>query len=568
ALQLYPDASQSNWENMQSQGFTVQAYALTQSWMAENVTAGANVPSHDATIVDYLLTPATPLTNGEVSPCYWDITQMVDEWYFTGNNYGVMLKADKESGYTGNCVAQFASSTYDLFAENNHLAYPTVRIIYLNMLGLEDYWTYRALDAGVAGTAYINDFTGGLSIVTPLAAVDSAHTPLNVSLVYAPESNDPNINALKVGNHFMLNLQCYVKPVTIGGVQKYKYVDSDGTVHYFEDENGEWKDDSGLGLTITVSEDYYTIRDKKDNIMEFYADTGRLCKIKDSVGNITQLYYTVQDGKYYLSSVTNGTHTITFERENNNTGSRVYRIHYPDPDSADGKRFVQFTYTPSNSNIYHLTQYVKQNGIEKPTHIVNYSCSNNLVDQIISCPYDAENTPDSLSGTTLIFDYNTVGEGTARRRRITAYRMAAHANGELEKKQTPEGEVVNWRYYYDVSYHHRATRYTSRIKTDGGTYNNELYLFDSSGRTISVQDQDGHAAYQEHGISGGAKNKVTFASDTQRHVANLLKNHGFESGNATNLSGWEKLGGSSDNAAIKGTTENEPTYVGNKAMKV
>ncbi len=559
-LNLYPDPRLTHLDTlnaMASQRPVLQAHAVQETWATNEITWG-NQPETDSDMLDYEIVEAKNGSEDATRWYGWNITSLVDDWYTSGVNNGVMLKLDNESGYTGNTVAKFCSSEFNLLEDDNSIVFPLVSITYLNMLGLEDYWTYHSLDAGVGGTAYVNDFTGGLTIVTPVASVDSAHTPLNVSLVYSPGSNDASINALNVGNHFMLNLQCYVKPVTIGDVQKYKYVDGDGTTHYFAQKNNKWTDESGQDLTLSMGDGYYTIRDKKDNLLRFYADTGRLCNIKDSVGNNTQLYYTVVNGKYYLSSVTNGTHTITFTRDSNNRLSRVY---YPDADGTNDQRFAQITYTASKNGIYHLTQYIQQGTTLTPTHIVSFPCDHNVVSRIISCPYDADRADGAaLSGTALIFGYTNEGNLSEHRRRITSYKMVPYVNGTLQSNQ-PE-------YHYAVTYHRNATRFTSQIAGDSGVFSNELYTFDALGRTRSAQDQDGYATYQEHGISGGAKNKVTFTSDTRRHVANLLKNHSFEKGDATTLTQWAKIGNSGDNAAIKGTADNEPVFVGTKAMKV
>lgn len=548
-LNLYPDPEQTNLDDMATHKPAIQAHAVTDSWDNDTLTWNEQ-PTFDSTVLDYDIIGAENGSENAMRMYRWDITELVDDWYTSGTNNGVMLKLNSETGYTGDKVARFCSSELTGYT-NNSDAFPMITITYLNMLGLEDYWTYHSLDAGLGGTAYINDFTGGLTIVTPVASVASEIMPINISLVYSPGSNDSSVNKLTVAKDFMLNVQSYTKKVTIGGVTKYKYVDDDGTIHYFEEDNGVWKDDAGLGLTLSDSGGYYTITDKQDNHIAFYADTGRLSRITDNNGNRLQLYYNAET--LYLERITNNTHSIYFEQEN----GRLVRIKYPD---TDGKtRYAQITHTDYNNNIQRLTQYVDQNGTYVPTDAVSYPCSNGVVSGIVSCPYDPENPPavnNSLSGTALRFGFNVVTVSGAKRRRVTSYRMCPYTTGT-------DGTAE---YSYTVTYGDRSTLYEQKVS--GSTLGKELYTFDTLGRTITAQDQDGNALFQAYGLSGGSENKVTFSSGTQRNVSNLLKNHNFEKGSATVLTNWTKHGNTDDNAAIKGTAESEPTFIGDKAMKV
>ena len=61
------------------------------------------------------------------------------------------------------------------------------------------------------------------------------------------------------------------------------YADGDGTLHYFYPEGSVYKDEDGLGLSITKSGNNYTLRDKKDNIS--YFSNGVLSYRQDANGN-------------------------------------------------------------------------------------------------------------------------------------------------------------------------------------------------------------------------------------------------------------------------------------------
>lgn len=560
-LQLTPyltDTAYADYTTMAEKAPVIEAHAVTSTWNKTTLTWN-NAPSHDSTVLDYdIIGPKDDAT--AYRRYEWDITDLVDDWYTSGNNYGVVFKYDNETSYGSNMVANFVSSNV---TNTDKGYYPVISIQYMNMQGLEDYWTYHSLDAGVGGVAYINDFTGTMTSITPIASVDSAITPINISLVYSPGSNDSSINALNVGNGFMLNVQSYIKKMPIGGVTKYKYVDEDGTAHYFEkNEDNNWVDDGGIGLKLEVGSDNHIIRDKQDNKIYFYANNGRLNKYVDNQGNELQLYYTVINSAYYLQRIENGKHTVTFERDSQN---RLLKVHYPTEN--EGTRYAQFNYTDATvSNIYHLTQYVKSGSTYVPTDIVGFTNSHGIVNGIISCPYNKENPPTTadntaLIGTALRFTYNYDAETSTLRRRVKTYKKQAYEG------INSEGVAVYGAtdYAATITYGKGSTMYTSTL----GETRTELYTFNRHGQTITAQDTEGNALFQSQGQSGGSKNKVTFTSTSQRAVTNLAINHNFEKGTSSDSTpNWYFSGDTNDNSAIRGTSDGDTPHLGALVMKV
>lgn len=552
-LNLHPDPiiSVDDWDEMATHLPVIEAHAPTEYWNHSTLTWNTQ-PAWSSIVLDYDIIQAESSTSA-YRMYSWDITTLVDDWYTTGNNHGVMLKYNSEDAYYGNKIAKFCSALRTGFTDNTAV-YPVIHFRYINMSGLEDYWTYHTLDAGAAGTAYINDFTGNLTIVTPMASVASAIMPLDVSLVYAPDSNNSSINKLNVGHNFMLNVQSYIKKEEINSQTRYKFVDGDGTVHYFENVNGVWKDDGGFGWTLTVGTSTLSIKDKQDNVTRF-STSGRISKYIDNCGNEREYKY---DSSGYLTEITNGTHSITIERD---WANRLQKLWYPDSDG--NRRYAQITYN-DNDTIYHLTQYALKDGVYKPTDVVNFSTADGtrVIRHIVSCPYDEANPPENsaslIHGSALTFMYNTVEESPVLRRRITSYKKRVYKGG---------GSFGATEYEVSISYQNRATKYTM-TPPDGSGQRTELYTFDTMGRTITAQDQDGNAVFSQYGLEGGAQNKVTFSSGSQRVVTNWAKNHNFEKSTSTDLVDWVHYGNTNDNAAIKGTAEGEPLYIGSQALKV
>ncbi len=548
-LRLAPSTTAADLTTMAAQRPVIEAHRITSTWDKTAVTWN-NQPSFNTQIEDYDIIE-TPIPNNLDNFRYtWDITDMVDDWYTTGTNNGVLLKYNSETAYGSNMVLNCYATR-----GNDSTAYPIIQITYMNMLGLEDYWTYHSIDAGNAGTAYINDFTGGMTLVTPLCGLSGNRSPLSVSHIYSPGSFDGSIYGTKVGNGYMLNIQCSVKSDPIGNTQRYKYVDSDGTIHYFNLDSGTtWKDDSGLGLTLmTGDQTFNIIKDKKDNKLFFYKQ-GRFCKSEDSVGNTTTVYYTVSGSDYLLQKIVDGAGRVALAEHD--SSNRLTRLYYPDDGDdasattiASKGRFAQIMYTANKSNIYHVSQYVKdQDDTPQLQHYAGFTVSNNVLTGII----------DAESNKAITFSYNISEQILGRFRRVQNYKSrqflpATSAFGETECE-------VN------ITYGDRSTKYAT---TSGGVSRSELYTFNRFGQTVTAQDQSGNAVYQAQGMSGGSKNKVTFASGTQHMVTNLLLNSGFEqSASTTSITNWARYMQTGDNIVAKGTADSEPTLFGNMAMKM
>ena len=59
---------------------------------------------------------------------------------------------------------------------------PNVVYQYVSVSGIEDYYSYHSQNAGFAGTVYINDLTGNVTIVNQIYSTGGELMPINVSL--------------------------------------------------------------------------------------------------------------------------------------------------------------------------------------------------------------------------------------------------------------------------------------------------------------------------------------------------------------------------------------------------
>lgn len=515
----------------------IEAHEIKSSWESGSVTWNTK-PSCDSRILDY---DRAKTVNG-VSPnnkyYTWDITQTVDKWFMENTCYGIMLKTPD------NFMREYARASFWSSANTaDKPSRPVIDITYINMVGLEDYWTYHSQNAGLAGNGYVNDFTGNLTTVFEDFTVPGERMPLTVNHSYSSYKCGEAQPTLNVGHGYRLNIQETVEKVTIGGATKYRYTDGDGTEHYFEkNSSGKWVDDSGLDLTLTVGTSEYTITDKKDNKRVFSVSKNYLLRIEDNDGNKITLNYdsngwllSVSDDSGKYAGATN--RTITFERY---SGTNLLQY------MKYNGRTITYSYTDYNDGYglkNCLTQVVFPGGSSLQGSSTGgsnvarfaYTTSGSLTDLI-----------DATQNVGIHYEYSWV----YGMRRIGAYSVCTY-----------NGTTPTAKNRYTISYDQYHNTYTEVNPNEGRSEN---FYFNNMGQTVSAQDQDGNALYSEMGMSGGAKNKVTFASKAQQTITNLLKNHSFEGNFSSNYSTF----GAAANISVVSSSSEYPSLFGNKLLKI
>ena len=222
-----------------------------------------------------------------------NVTKEAIKWYNDPeSNYGLLLKASLEGsmGYTYCANVHFSSSN-----TSNGDRRPYFVVNYRNDVGVEGYHTYQTQDIGRAGTGYLGDYSGQLTLVRTDASSASTSNPVALNHVYnSAYSAGEFSSAITGGAGFYTTrslgpgwkLSCEQTICPSG--DNLLYIDGDGTVHYFLPSGGVYKDEDGLGLTITGSNGTYTMTDDKGNSSFFAA--GMLCSHTDRNGNMTLFY--------------------------------------------------------------------------------------------------------------------------------------------------------------------------------------------------------------------------------------------------------------------------------------
>lgn len=444
----------------------INVHKVTQDWDSRNICWN-NKPDYEWLVADYQMVASS-------NPEYflWDITRIVKEWYGSDDtknkNYGVMLKnADESSGFN-----QFVSS--DIQDYHQH-ARPKILLEYVNVSELEDYWTYHSANAGRAGTAYVNDYTGNVVLVHNDVSIGGNLTPIVINHVY--NSNNSTFNDIGFGNGWRTNYNQQIVYETLAdNSHLYSYIDEDGTKHHFlDDKNGGFKDRSGLDIKMTIVSGGFEIKDKKDNILKFNSN-GHLTSIEDANSN-----------------------KINIDLDANSKIVRVY---------DDSNREVKFNY--GTDGRLETLNYVN-NANNTP---MKYTYENG---RLIAITYpDGKRSSYSYYEDGSIneiknFDNLTVGleyenSKIKRANKIKQY----NATGIL-------GEEISIKYEFNTT-----------VFTDLKG-NKDVYQFNNWGNTISITNSLGFAKYFDYkNDENVTTNKMKEASRVQKITNNLLKNHNAE----------------------------------------
>ena len=472
----------------------IDVHKVTGSWDHKTLTWD-NRPGYDGQVIDYAV-----YQTDEADQQGFDITNLVKDWYMNGKNYGLMVKDHTETGH----YTEYASA--DIHEDFASLR-PHILIRYVNYSGLEGFWTYHSQSAGRAGTIHINDYTGNLILEHETFSLGGSRLPVGLSHVYT--SSEAGGKDLGYGRGFRLDCHQTIARREIGDTVYYAHTEGDGTVHYFaKDDKGEWKDELGLGQKLTFaegdSEARYTITDKSGTKLCFAEKTGQLTKIMDANNNTQRI--TWSGGK--VTKVTDPTSravTLVYD-------SSGYLVTVKTPSGQE----KEFAYDSSG----HLTGITDEDGAQS-----TYTYDGNHMLKGITDPY----------GYHLYVNW-------VRPEAYGAWRVSA----VLEKAGGEEGMRLGLDYGYN------------RTKFTDEKGRSQYYLFDNSGHTVSVRDDNGYGAAWE--FASRKVSRLSAASDLQFTPVQRLK------GTFDGLRGWNGYGSSSA-VKVDEETDDDIVFVNKKCIR-
>ena len=493
----------------------INAHRITSAWSGPMIVTG-NIPSYDKNVADYVISD---------EDAYWVITEMVRGWYLgTYDNYGLVLK----SGSNGKGYIRYINAAGS--------QQPNLLITYRNQNGLEDYWSYESADVGMNGTLNVNVFNGNLVVTENVLSTTGSRLPVGISLVYNSNNHLDlmNQNQLMVGRGWQLSTSARMEETTETEKESgyyFVYVDGDGTRHYFrrsEEDSNTYVDEDGLGFTVTANLATITIKDKDGNISCFNQTFrgGQLSYIQDSDGNTMQFKYIgAPSGEQVLYQIVDGAGRTTALSHGFGAGEEYARVNYI--ESPDGE-YTYFEYADGSA----------------PTALTKVKYPDGTYTQY---QYDGDGRLIKIMRPD---GYRTeISYEDGRVKRIQE--LAPNPNGSGDE----EGKWRSFTYYSYLS---------SRVTFDNTSY---VYDFDSYGRTISINRQDGTLVTQTFtemdtgngtvaGANAAKNNKVTASSGSEKFVENLLFDPSAEAGGKFYVSGSES------------TVATDKVYIGEKSLKV
>ena len=525
-----------------SQVINCDAYEINGSWSgfnASTIYVPGTGPSYYNTVIDYQKASYGAIKAYKT----WDVTKLVKKWYAnTATNNGIVIKPSNYITSDDN-VAWF--STPANAPSGTNLKKPAFRIYYLNAKGLENYWSYTECAAGSA-TASVNNYTGNLVVSAPLISTTSENMPASLSLYFNGYQTGQHFPDSICGTGFKTNYDLRIQAIPNDSSELntalraagyyYKFVDADGTEHYMRStaanytDNGTYKDDSGLGLTLTrITGTGFTLEDKDHNKMAF-----------NTAGKITQIFNKLS------SSTTDDTIRFTY----NNDGF------LEEITDGSGKKLILSRNT--NNALISVTEVIGEQ--EQYNRMVSLQYHINSA-KLASINY--------YDGSKLSFEYDNDPNNTLICYHITKIKAedgtglvlsypSSVTNASQAKVQSIYEVSSNGTTRTGLNFAYNTDNTTTITDNDGFA---ETYVFDSVGRAISVYSSEGAnssdwSAWTDTNATF-SNNKLKSSYGTEKPTINLIRDHSFEKG----FTYWAAIGGN----AVSDTSN---SYIGAKGVRI
>ena len=485
---------------------------VQKTWTQSAITYNTRPDVADEAVEFYM----APTSSGFY--LYFNIANLVRKWY-NGENNGIMLEttAGKLVKLGG------AGATYHK---------PYVTITYVSLAGLESYLQQDSISCGRAGTAYVGLFNGNLVFSHQETSMNGNLMPVSIGRYYNSCYHD--VNAFHAGNGWKFSTQQTLHKETIDSTVHYVYMDGDGTRHFFKKTDGEWKDLSGLQLTMEITDSTATISDKGGNKMHFPLPTNEfLVDGVETYANVTWITAVENacgvKAEFVHSKAASGDFDMAKDGAARTTTATVNAALMVTKVTAPGMKPVVYEYDTA----YQLTKITHPDGA-----VTQYGYdTDGLLATITNC---------DKSGIKIIYQ-----DGIA-------YRVK-----EVQMLDKNETVYAIRRYEYGnccttVVESYRKVNEDGTVQyIDGKPLH---YHFNDAGNIVSVNDDLGYGYFAGYSDDAPA-NHPDYASKLQRAVTNYLKNHHFITVNDD----WtvEKNNGTGDCSY-----SSDNNYIGGRAYKM
>lgn len=499
----YPDTEE--WTPSQNE-MQIDIHKMTSDWNETTACWNNCNDNYDKHITDYIKYKYDE--NDPFKPNYFDITAIVKEWYINGNNYGIMLKDYLETYNFPQSDAYFLSAnTHSAFTQGR----PMIQIIYRNQTGLENYMTYHTQNLGRAGEVNTNDYNGNVILSHHDVETPGNLLKANISHVYNTNNKDVDIG---YGKGFRLNYAQQITIEKIKNIEYAKYIDEDGTEHYFKKQNDKiYLDEDGINRTLTLENNIFIMKDTQGNISKFKKINNKWNLYEFENTEKQKININVDQNEKILSVTDGSGNTLNISYSN----GRLSHI------SDLSNRKIEYLYN-SNGNLTQIKYFDGESSYYEYDNL-------NLLTKV-----------KNVDGYSIIYDYY--------RQKVNRIKSVK----EMGNKNT-EGNVL------DIYYGNNTTKFTNN-----NGYSN-VYTFNNSGKTISIADfgkeynnvNNAYGKMYEYGNKDIDKNKLTLESNLiniKEMPNNLIKNPYFDD----ELTYWEKQENADQNDFVKNADYNNKVY--------
>lgn len=476
--------------------------------------------------------------DGDTETYKWDITRNFQEWLFNGDTSRIIELSKKEESVSG----------YIIFNSLNSIIYGPVLVIgYEYTNGLHDYWTYSQQPISTAGTGYVSDYTGELTLIRNDLNFQTDKQSLSLSMVYNINDKATNIG---YGAGWRTNYNIEARLDTANN--RYYSIDATGAKTYYVSTacDSRYQDDAINDYACYLAEDgsrnmFVTLEERGTNeIIDYFLVTleqvhyhfgydGYLDTVYDKkTGLYTYIEYDIIGSRILIDTVTDDTGNyidLVYDYENNLHYSNLYVL-----------------VTEGTPNIYDKLEYVSYG---------TYSYETEIDEKVPRYVYHYTDYDDNESFTLdyySIYDHDTngrllYGQSTLGSKTVYTYDSTSDRISTISS-YIDSGKIAEVEYTYDFK------------KTTITNYNDDesYYWFDNYGHTIQIMTSDGFvqtfkylnifslSGYYDtyidiNGIPNYRQNHIKIYESTPEYAYfDPILNGGFEEyENATNDPNWD-----------------------------
>ena len=432
--------------------------------------------------IDLQITPENP------NQIYFDITNLANKWYQNNDlNRILVLKA-----LDGTLKTTIASSEYAIYADRT----PYLSLEYNTVGGLDSTSQFHIQDAGIAGTAYINDYTGNL--VIERTDFSSNGSMGDLTFYMGKGVNTPEGSWL--GDNVSVN---YYKTLMVDSVNddsEYVLTYGDGTKEYISDGEKYTIDHSEETLiNISYTQDSSVVNESYSSAVIS----------ENSEKNIEDRIFALVEKSTTKNAKANpdaNSSTVTVTYADDKITQIADEVGYTEFGYADGiinslASFPDFDDESVNKQdcegVGQLTSYYTDNGVS------------------LSIDLNEDDTGYPIQNIT--YDYANSGNITKITNQTDlSYEYTYNDNDQVIKVQEYSTDSTAGEY---LTFSYGAN--TTTISDGTNTYTE---YFDLSGKLMSVIDQDGNAVFAQY--NGDLISKVSATRNSARNIADF---YGFES---------------------------------------